>query len=107
MNRPCRTWPTRPVAAVKSLCVCPIQPPHAVTEVGLGRFQQEMIVVVHQAVGVASPVLLGHLPCEQVDEAGAITVVLLDGVPGIPASRDMIERPFKLQPQLPGHQRPS
>ena len=91
---------------VKGLCIDTVQPQHAVTEVGLGRFQEEMIVIDHQAVGIASPVLLGHLPREQVDEAGAIAVVVIDGVPGVPARRDMIERPFELQPQLPGHQRP-
>jgi hypothetical protein len=35
----------------------PIQLAHAEREVGLRRFDQEMIVVVHQAIGMAEPAI--------------------------------------------------
>ncbi len=54
-------------------------------------------MVVHEAVSVAPPVLLGALACQQLEEAYPITVVLLDGLTAVPAGGDVVQRALKLQ----------
>ncbi len=88
---------------VRGLGIHAVQAPRAVTEVRLGGFQQEMVMVAHQAVGVASPLLLGNLACEQLEEAHPIAVALVDGLTAVPASCDVVQRAFELHPQLPSH----
>ena len=46
-----------PVQFVEKLRIHSVQPPHAARKIAVGRFDKEMIVVVHQAVGVADPVV--------------------------------------------------
>ena len=64
---------------IKKLCIDPIQLSHTQGEVAIRRFDQEVIVVVHHAVGVANPIvsLINVLECVQ--EVFAVMVILEDG----------------------------
>jgi hypothetical protein len=46
---------------VKRLGIYAVQPAHATDQVGLWGFDQQVIMVVHQAVGVTEPTLLMDL----------------------------------------------
>lgn len=44
------------VAAIKGLCVNAVQMPHAHGEITVGSLDQEMVVVVHEAISMTNPV---------------------------------------------------
>ena len=91
--------------AIANVGVRAIQLPHAPGEIGLWGFEQEMIVVVHQAVGVAAP-------AEAVDHVGkpfqeqcAISIIEHDGLSGIAATRNMINGAGIFQSERTSHSR--
>jgi hypothetical protein len=47
--------PDLAMAAIKDLCVDPVELPHPAGEIRLGRLDQQMIVIVHQTIGMAEP----------------------------------------------------
>ena len=65
---------------IKKLCIDPVQLPHTQGEIAVRRLDQEVIVVVHHAVGMAEPVvsLIDMLEC--VEEVNAVLVVFENGL---------------------------
>jgi hypothetical protein len=51
-----------PVALVEAACVRAVEVAHAVGEVRLGRFDEQVIVVAHQAARVDPPAITVHDP---------------------------------------------
>ncbi len=71
LEPPLQDMANTPPVATEALRVRTIQSPHALTEVRLGRLDQQMVAVLHQTVGVAQPGLQSYLPCEQLKKARA------------------------------------
>lgn len=93
----------RLVPPVVALRVDAVELAHALGEIRLGGFDDQVIVVVHQTVGVTEPVkALDDVP-QALQEGVAIGIVLEDVVPRIASGRHMIDRPVKLQPKRTRH----
>ncbi len=68
------------MAFIKKLCIDAVQLPHTEGEVSVGRLDQEVIVVVHQAVGMAKPVIPFIDVLKRVEEVDAVLVVFENGL---------------------------
>jgi hypothetical protein len=89
---------------IKKLCIDPIQLSHTQGEVAIRRFDQEVIVVVHHAVGVANPIvsLINVLECVQ--EVDAVLVVFENGLLFIAARGDVIDSTGVFYAEGAGHE---
>jgi hypothetical protein len=67
------------VALVEGGRVEPVEPLHPVGERRLAAFDHEVVVVSHQAVGVAAPAEAVEHPLEEEDEEQPVVVVQEDG----------------------------
>jgi hypothetical protein len=79
------------VAAIERLGVNTVQPPHAPRKIRLGRLDQQVIVVSHQAKGTQPPTLLHHLAAEPVQEALAVLAVQKDRLSPITTGGHVID----------------
>jgi hypothetical protein len=70
-------------------------------------FKQKMIMIVHQAIGVALPLLLFDFVPQEVEKSTPIHVIKIDGLPPVPTGRHMIEGTLIFQSQLSSHSRGS
>jgi len=85
------------MSAVEALGVNAIQVAHAFREVGFRRFDNEMIVIAHQTVGVAYPVeSLANLT-EYIQPRYAILIREIDVFAPITTGGDVIERAGKFK----------
>lgn len=80
------------MSAVEALGVHPIQLSHPTGQIGVGSLDEQMVVVLHQAVGVTSPVESSNDVPENLQKGKPILVVEKDRLSRIPASRDVIHR---------------
>jgi hypothetical protein len=92
-----------PVAPVEALGVDLIEPLQAACQVRLGGFDEQMVVIAHQAVGVESPALLGDLAAEQIEKRCAVPIIANDVRARIAARGDVIQRTGEFQTQRTGH----
>lgn len=69
---------------VVALGVDAVESEHTLGQVRLGGFEYQVIVVVHQAVGVAEPVTADHNLAQALQEGVAICVVLEDASRALP-----------------------
>jgi len=85
------------VAAIEALGVNTIQVAHAFREIGFGRFDDQMIVIAHLAIGVAYPVesLANLAECFQ--PRHAIFIRAIDVLAPITSGSDVIERASKFK----------
>jgi hypothetical protein len=77
------------VSAVECLCVAAVELSHRDREVGARRLQQQVVVVVHQAVGVADQAVPLDDVRNELEEAAAVGVVADDRL-SIVAARDHV-----------------
>src|SRR5260221_13688323 len=66
------------------------QPPHALDQIGIGRFQHKVKVILHQAIRVNLPSGFLAALCQRLEVILAIHVVQKDGLAAIPAAHDMV-----------------
>lgn len=78
------------VSFVKKLGINPVKLSHAEGKVAIGGFDQEMIVVAHEAVGVAQPVISFVDMLKGVEEVLAVLVVFEDSLFFVAARGNMI-----------------
>jgi hypothetical protein len=50
-----------------------------------------MIVIVHEAIGMAKPIIFLVDPAEDVKKGRAVFILLVDGLPCIAAGSDMVD----------------
>jgi len=79
------------VAGVEALRVASVQVAHAVREIGLGRLDDQVIVVAHQAADVHEPPVAPRDAPDQVDEERTVVVVQEDRAAVVPPCRDVVE----------------
>src|ERR1039457_6989774 len=79
------------------------QPLHPGHQVGLGRFDNQVKVVAHEAIRVHLPTgLLARLR-ERLQQPLPVLVILEDGLPPVAPIHHVIDRPRILDAQLPSH----
>ena len=91
------------MSSIVRLRIAAIELAHAEGEVRLRRFNEKMIVIVHQAIRVAEPAKAVDDMGEEGKSLRPITVVHHDILPGIAPTGDMIERAGKLKAKWTGH----
>jgi hypothetical protein len=79
------------VALVEGARVAAVQIPHAFVEVRLGRLDDQVEMVAHQAAHVHAPVVAALDAAEDVEEDAAILVIEDDGTVVVAACRDVVE----------------
>src|SRR3990172_8380220 len=95
--------PHTPVAAIAGLGVDAVELTHALGQIAVRRLNQQVVVVIHQAPGMAYPVESGNDLSEGREEQQTVLVVLKDIFLPIPARSDVIERIGKFQAEGAGH----
>ena len=85
------------MAAVERLGIDPVEPPHAGGKIGFGSFDHQVVMVVHQTIGIAAPALLVDLAAEQGEEPGTVRVVEEDVLAGIAPGRQVVDGARKFQ----------
>ena len=91
------------VRSVESLGIAGVELAHSARQVGARRLEQQVIVVGHQAVGVATPsgtlAGLGH----EAEETPTVLVVEVYVTSGVAARRHVVESARELDPQRSSH----
>ncbi len=91
------------MATVEVAGVAAVEKLHAGREVCLGRFDEEVVVVVHQHEGVQPPPVGLDGPPQPVEPFFTIGVVSDDPSPLISTGHQMVQRPGKLDSQRSSH----
>jgi hypothetical protein len=79
------------VPPIESLGIDAIELPHSPAEIALRGLNEQMIVIIHQAIGMAQPVVPGYYGSEDVKKEQPILVVTEDGTAGISPGGDMVD----------------
>jgi hypothetical protein len=79
------------VAFVEGACVASVQVAHAARQVRLGRLDDQVVVVAHQAPRVETPAEAPLDPAQEVEEHESIGVVADDRGPVVSPGRDVVE----------------
>lgn len=87
------------------LRIAAVELPHAQREIRLRRFDEEMIVIVHQAVGMAQPAVAIDDVGQNREPLGAVAVVGHDILPGIAPAGDMVDGAGYLNAEWTSHGR--
>jgi hypothetical protein len=91
------------VPLIEELRIDAIQLPHAEGEVAVRSFDQKMIVVGHEAVGVADPVVTFVDVLEGIEEVQAVSVILKNRLLLVPAGGHMIDCTGVFDAKRTGH----
>ena len=97
MPRPLMTF-------IKKLRIDAVQLPHTQGEIAVRRFDQEVIVVVHQAVSMTEPVIPLIDVLERVQEVDPVLVVFENGLLFIAARGDVIDSTGVFYAEGAGHE---
>jgi hypothetical protein len=77
---------------VKKLSVNSVQLPHAEGKISIRRFDQEMVMIIHKAVGVTDPMVAFDDVLDGIEEFGPILIVSEDRLLLVAPGGDMIHR---------------
>jgi hypothetical protein len=94
------------VAAVEALRVRAVQPLHAVGEVGSRRVDDEVVVRVHEAEGVAAPAVALDRLGQQFEEEDAVVVILEQALGEGGMGGDVEEPVGQQSPEQSRHRQP-
>jgi hypothetical protein len=84
--------PTALMAVIEVLGVRGFQPLHPLAEIGVPRLDDQMEMVVHEAVGPAVPTVKLNGACESPYEHGTIQVIEHDPPTFVSSCRDVVDR---------------
>ena len=65
--------------------------PHPLRQIAIGGFDEQVIMVVHQAVCMAHPMIALDDALQSHQEAVAVVVIMVDGEAGVASRGDMVE----------------
>src|SRR4249919_4195548 len=91
------------VAPIEALGIDPVQLTHAAGEIGLRGINQEMDVIIHQAVDVTAPPEAGHHRGQGGQKHLAVLIVANGSLTCIPARGDAIERTREFNTERTSH----
>jgi hypothetical protein len=94
-------YPT--VALIESLGIDAVQLPHAYRKISVGRINKQMVMIVHQAVGMADPVVsMGNIR-KGIQEDLSVLVVSENCLSLISSASDVIDSSWKFYTQWTCH----
>lgn len=91
------------VPSIEGLSVNPIELAHAQGKITLRGFYQEVVVVIHQTVGMAEPAIAGDNLQEDLKKHLSVGVVEKDSLSGVAAGGEMVDGSRVLQPKRSRH----
>ena len=92
-----------PVTPVERLRIDAVQVPHRPAEPGVGRLDEQVVVVAHQTEAVQDEAEAISAPLECPEEPLAVGVVLEDGALRVAATGDVVGSAGELDSQRPRH----
>lgn len=95
--------PGASVAAIAVLREHAIELAHALRQIAIGRFDQQMVVIAHQAVGMHHPVERQHDLAQHLQKARAVNIILVDRLTSVATRGHVVQRPFKLNADRSSH----
>lgn len=93
------------VTAVKTLSVDAVEVTHALDEVGLRGFHQQVVVITHQTVGMHPPVKSFNRAGQYVQAALPVGIVRIDRLLAVTSRSDVVESAAEFESQGSGHGR--
>lgn len=100
-----KQMPDSSMPAIEGLGIAPIELAHAEREIRLWGFEQEMIVIVHQTVGMAEPAVPIDDVGQEREKGGTILLIPHDVLPRIATTGDVIDGARVFDAQGAGHGR--
>jgi hypothetical protein len=91
------------VPAVEGLAVHAIELAHGAREIGVGRLQQQVVVIAHETVRMAEQTIAGDDLCQHDQEPLAVDIIGKERLAPIAPCGYMIEPARKLDTQRPRH----
>jgi hypothetical protein len=82
--------PGAPVEPIESLSVNPVQLPHPPPKIGLGSFDQQVVVVPHQAIRMTGPPEFFDRGGKKLKKALQIPVIAKDHTASIASRRNVV-----------------
>ena len=79
------------MAPIGALGIDAIEVPHALRQISIRRFDQKMIMVAHQAIGVAVPIPSLSDLIQDREKRLAIVLIFVDGLLSVAPRGDMVE----------------
>jgi len=79
------------VGGVEAGGVDPVQPVHALAEVGVRGLDHQVVVVAHQAVAVVAEPEPGQGVCHHLEEQAAVLVGLVDGLASVASLNNVVD----------------
>src|SRR5579862_5526818 len=81
------------------------KPFHAVHQVGLGSFDDQVKVIAHETIRMNLPIGFFARLLQRFEEEFSVVIIVENVLPVIPSVHDMIDCSFVLNSKLPGHAR--
>ncbi len=103
MEPPLKEMTIEAVTPVEPLRVGAVQALEAAREVGVARFQDEMVVIRHQAIAVTKPTELVRYVSEHREESTAVEVLEEDQLASVTSRSDVIQTVGELDARRPRH----
>ena len=92
-----------PVSRVELLSEAAVQPLHAGREVGKRRLDEQMQVIVHQAVREETPLPVRHHAGQHREVRHTVGIVQVDPLPAVATRVHVVDTTRQLNTRLPGH----
>jgi hypothetical protein len=91
---------------VESLRIDTVQLSHADRKISIGCINEQMVMVVHQAIGVAEPIVpMGNI-CKSIQKDLSVPIVSENCLSFVSSARDVIDSTWKLYTQRTRHDYP-
>ena len=91
------------VDSIVALGVDSIKLPHPRGEVAPGGFDEEVVVVIHQAVSMTEQVMPLRYRGEDIQKCLSIMIIVKYRLPSVPSGGHMVEGSWKLNSKRPCH----
>ena len=88
---PLEQVPDSAMATIAVLGIHPVELPHALGKVAIRRFNQQMIVIAHQAIRMNEPVEAARHTRQHVQEGDAVLVVFVNIFTAVTTRGDVIQ----------------
>jgi hypothetical protein len=95
------------VSCVVVLRIDAIQLPHTLGQGRIRCFDQQMVMIAHQAIGMTVPPKLWYAVGEHIQKLGPVLIIPVNGPALIASTGDVVKRAGKLYTQRPRHLRTS
>jgi hypothetical protein len=94
-------YPAMPL--IESLRIDTVQLPHAYRKISVGCINEQMVMIVHQAIGVAEPIVPKGNIRKGIQEHFSVLIVSENCLSFVSSARDVIDSTWKLYTQRTCH----